>query len=288
MDDRKTGHYVVGVHTSKGKYKTLHDAIIGTNARAPAGATQIFTHGPQTVSMNKIDTDMLKKTSEHIKIYVHEPYPCFIWKGSDEMFKHMMNVFTTADAIGASGVVIHLPRATVETVVTHIVTFLGMLEEAKINVPIILETPSNKPHPTMSWETPEKLEALTTLLAATGIDNSRVGLCIDTAHVYIAGAQIQTRMDASTWLKKLPIGWVHLFHLNGNVYQQGVRFGDKHAIPFASDDQIWGQKNMTYNDSGCKEFIEYAKCYNIPVIFEGKATHKNSDVVSFIQICGRV
>jgi endonuclease IV len=288
MNDRKTGHYVVGIHTSKGRYKTMHDAINGSYVRAPSSATQIFTHGPQTLSMNKINIEELNKLSSYIKIYVHEPYPCFIWKGTDEGFKNMLNVFSTANDIGASGVVVHLPRATVETVVKHLTTFLGMLEEEKIDIPIVLETPSNKPHPTMSWETPEKLEALTLALAHNGINNNRVGLCIDTAHVYIAGAQIQSRKDATKWLKKLPIGWVHLFHLNGNVYKQGVRFGDKHAIPFAGDDQIWGQKNMTYNDSGCKEFIEYAKGYNIPVIFEGKASHKNSDVLSFIQTCGRV
>ena len=120
------------------------------------------------------------------------------------------------------------------------------------------------------------------------IDPARVGLCIDTAHVYIAGAKIKTRIEASRYLKKIPIGWIRLFHLNGNMYEFGVRFGDKHAIPFAEDDQIWGQKNMTYDDSGCKEFIEYAKSFNTPVIFEGKTEHSLSDIESFIQLCGRI
>ena len=45
---------------------------------------------------------------------------------------------------------------------------------------------------------------------------------------------------------------------------------------------------MTFDDSGCKEFIEYAKCFNVPVIFEGKAAHTSSDIESFIQLCGRI
>ena len=62
--------------------------------------------------------------------------------------------------------------------------------------------------------------------------------------------------------------------------------GDKHAIPLGPLDSIWGCKK--YKDSGCFEFVEWARGFKIPTIFESKSTHSASDIYAFIQMCGRV
>lgn len=285
MESKNNGLFVVGSHTSKGKFKEMHHAIIATNAVAPSGATQIFTHGPRNVNRNVMDYGKIRLLSDRIKIFVHEPYPCFIFKGNVSALDAMLDVFRAASECNSSGVVIHLPRSTVDAVVGSIAHLLTMLDKEKIKTPIILETPSNKPHPTMSWESPEKIKLLCDAFRAAGITSTQVGICIDTAHIYAGGAQIATRADATVYLKALPIEWIHLFHLNGNEYKF-PKAGDKHAIPLSQLDSIWGGKK--YEDSGCFEFVEWARGFSIPTIFEGKASHNPVDIYSFIQMCGRV
>lgn len=285
MQSKKDSVFVVGVHTSKGKHKKMSSAILQSNAFAPSMATQIFTHGPRNANRNDVDYEAVKIISNIIKIYVHEPYTVHIFKGDENMFELMVDVFRAAASCGSSGVVIHLPRATVATVVTNVCILLSMLAAEQITVPIILETPSNKPHPTMSWESPEKLTRLCAAFQAAGISSAQVGICIDTAHIYAGGAQIATRKDATTYLKALPIEWVHLFHLNGNEYEY-PRAGDKHAIPLSPLDSIWNGKK--YEESGCYEFIEWARSFRIPTLFEGKDIHSPEDIYTFIQMCGRM
>jgi endonuclease IV len=284
MESKGTGAFLVGTHTCKGKHKDISDAISTNFATAPSVATQIFTHGPHSLNANKIDIAAVRALARRVKIYVHEPYRAHIFKGDPKMMDAMVNVFEVAAACGSSGVVVHLPRAKVETVIEHVSTLMKQLEEKKIDVPLILETPSNKAHPTMSWESPKKLQRLTSALRAANLGCERVGICIDTAHIFAGGAQIKTREEALAYLSDVPMERVHLFHLNGNEYEG--RAGDKHAIPCSPPDKIWGGKK--YKESGCFEFVEWARSYKIPVIFEDKPHHSRDDTYKFIQMCGRV
>lgn len=284
MESKNDQLFVVGSHVSKGKFKNMYSAIISNNSLAPSSSTQIFTHGPRHNNRNNIDHEKIRALSNVIKIFVHTPYTCFIFKGADHMFDAMLDVFRVAHSCNSSGVVIHLPRASIDVIVTNIVRLLKMLDDERINTPIVLETPSNKPHPTMSWESPEKLTRLINAFDTAGINAGRVGLCIDTAHIYAGGAQIVTRKDAMVYLKGLPIERVRLFHLNGNEYKF-PKSGDKHAIPLSKIDAIWGCKK--YKESGCFEFVEWARSFGIPTIFEGKIHHDPSDVYAFIRMCGR-
>ena len=285
MESKNDGLFIVGTHTSKGKFKNMYSAIINNNSIAPSRATQIFTHGPRHNNRNNIDYEKMRLLSGVVKIFIHAPYTCFIFKGSDNAFDIMLDIFRAAQSCNSSGVIIHLPRASINVIVNNVVRLLKMLNDEQIKTPIILETPSNKPHPTMSWESPEKLTRLINAFNSIGIDPNRIGLCIDTAHVYAGGAQISTRKDATVYLKGLPIERVYLFHLNGNEYKF-PKSGDKHAIPLSNLDAIWGCKK--YKESGCFEFVDWSRSLGIPIIFEGKIHHSSDDVNSFIKMCGRV
>lgn len=285
MNSKNNGLYVVGSRISRRTSKDISSAIIATNAIVPSGAIQIFTHGPRNLIRNKINYMKISQLSNRTKIFVHAPYPCYIFKGEQHAFDTMIEVFQAAHACNSSGVIMYLPRAKVATVTTNILRLLEMIDDEKIDIPIILETPNNKPHPSMSWESPEKLTALCDAFQDAGIASSRVGICINTAHIYASGMKITTRNEATIYLKKSPIEWIHIFHLNGNEYKY-PNVGDKNAIPLSPLDTIWGGKK--YKDSGCFEFVEWARGYTIPTIFEGKARHAPEDIYSFIQMCGRV
>lgn len=283
MTSGGSGLYVVGRHVCKGRFADISDAIIANITAAPSTSTQIFTHGPHSTRANNINVAAVNALSKYIKIFVHEPYRIHIFNGNEDMMRAMVDVFKVAAACGSSGVVIHLPRATVNVVVKNVSKLIELLDKEMITVPIVLETPSNVSHPTMSWESPEKIRRLDDALNDAKIDASRVGICIDTAHIFAGGADIRSRKNASQYLRELPIARIHLFHLNGNEYEG--RGGDKHAIPLSPLDKIWGGKK--YMESGCFEFIEWARAYDIPVIFEDKPHHDQNDIYKFINMCGR-
>jgi endonuclease IV len=293
MEIKGTGVYIVGTHVSKDKFKDMSDAIISRFVKMPSSAVQIFTHGPlkininnNAISMNEgIDIEKLKKISKQVNIFVHAPYTQNIFKDDKKSFDLMLDVMKTSEGFNSSGVVIHLPRGTVNTVLTGIKRLMDMMDEQKLTTPIILETPSNKEHPTMSWESPEKLSILCKEMERAGISKSRVGICIDTAHVYAGGAKFATRNEAVKYIQYLPHEWIKLIHLNGNEYEY-PKGNDKHAIPGSPDDAIW--KGKKYNESGVFEFVELAKLYHIPIIFEAKSKHTISDIKAFIKICGRI
>lgn len=268
---------LIGIHTSKGKEKSIHLAI-SKSCTKYAPWTQIFVVGPRTPEPCKIDIPELWKLGKKYSIFVHEPYACNMWKDVNSI----LTTIEISHSIGSAGVVVHLPKKSPDVVVGQLVKLMAVLDEKNIDTPIILETPSNKPDPLMSYETSEKLNRLIGMLEDKDILSDRVSICIDTAHVYIAGAPVVDYEDAKIYLNSISPGWIRLFHLNGNVYEFGKRFGDKHAIPFADDDQIWGVKKISYDKSGCRAFMEYSMENNIPVIFEGKASHKASDIAKFI------
>lgn len=294
MEIKGNGVYLVGTHISRGKHKDMGDAILSKIATSPSVAVQIFTHGPLKINTGEsggpvmndgIDIGKIKKISRQTNIFVHSPYTQNIFKDDRKSFDLMLDVMKTSEECGAAGVVIHLPRGTVTTVITGVKRLMKMMDERKLVTPIILETPSNKEHPTMSWESPEKLTKLCTAMEDAGITKARVGLCIDTAHVYAGGAKFVTRKEAVKYIKGLPLEWLKLIHLNGNEYEY-PKGNDKHAIPGSSEDAIW--KGKKYNESGVIEFVEMARGYSIPVIFEATSRHKMPEITAFIKLCGRV
>ena len=271
------GRAMVGIHVFKGSYRHLWKAC--RNALALGHPSlQIFTHGPRSRRRNAIDVKKLHEIGTTVPLYVHEPYTLkAMWSDSDRDKQRasmvaMVDVFKAAAEIAASGVVIHFPSKTATEIIAVLSTLAAALERARINVPIIMETPNYNPHPTMTFETPQKMNNFRAALVAAGLGD-RVGLCVDTAHIYISMVKITRAADAKKYLDDLDTSWLQLVHLNGNEYKQGTRFGDKHAVPFSVNDQVWGANNhISYRRSGCKVFIDRARALGVPVVLELKPT----------------
>ena len=285
--------FIAGIHINSDNC-TMSEAIKKFYSTHPSLGVQIFTHGPLKIINNNgiithnsgIDKIQLKKITKYLKIFIHSPYVQNIFKKENgKSLRIMHDIMKTADDINSSGVILHLPKAEAGVVVTNVKKLLKKMEESKITVPIILETPSNKSHPTMSWESPEKITHLCLEMEKNGITPNMVGVCIDTAHIYAGGAKISTREEAQQYIKKLPIKWITLIHLNGNEYEY-PKGGDKHAIPGNTLDAVWKGKKFT--NSGVYEFVELAKIYNIPIIFECTKNHDRKDVLTFVNKCGYV
>lgn len=101
-------------------------------------------------------------------------------------------------------------------------------------------------------------------------DKSRVGLCLDTAHAYLAGYNLKTKAGLEGMLDEIEemagIKLVKLIHLNDAAGELGSHH-DRHAhIGFGH-----------IGSSGMKRIINHPKLKNIPMILETPKSTEDSD-----------
>jgi endonuclease IV len=273
----------LGVHVSKGT--DLVANIQRFKSEIPVKAIQIMTHGPRNKKKHDINYIAVANACRGTNIYVHSSYMTNPWNKNRETMIHTLDQFQSSRELGSKGVVIHIPKITVDEVITGV---LRLLSEMKMNniqgQKIILEMKAVKQHPTMSYESPEKINILIEKLIAHNVSPNDVGICIDTAHIYASQANIVSYEDGKRYLQSIVNpAWIALFHLNGNMYDSKKRAGDKHAIPLDASDCIWGKK--IYRHTGCRAFIEYSNQYGIDCIVELKESHTIEQLKVFASKC---
>ena len=274
----------MGLHVMKDPKLTFRGSISAAVTKYNLRAVQIFAYGPRSMKKQNQDEKKIKQECKSINLYVHSSYLTNPW-GAPKYLKHTVDHFVTSAKMGSLGVIIHIPKMDPEEIVTGVKILVDKLNEQKLlqSQRVILEMKALKQHATKSYETPEKINNLTALLKSAGITSDQVGICVDTAHVYAGKAQISTYAEASSYLDKLDREWMCLFHINGNEYDSKKRAGDKHAIPIVDGkDMIW--KDMTYQQSGCRAFIEYCRDNDIDFILEAKSHHTAEMITKFQNI----
>jgi endonuclease IV len=82
--------------------------------------------------------------------------------------------------------------------------------------------------------------------------NFRWGYCLDTAHIYVSAGNSLSNVGSREYISAFDaqtLKKIKLIHLNGSISR--IASGDdRHAFPFASDDNIWQG-----NESGIKHWI---------------------------------
>ena len=248
-------------------------------------SVQIFSHGPRGTKKIKSEEAMIKHstTTKNVNVYVHSSYPTNPWNGKESIMEHTKDQFKSSRDMGSKGVVLHIPKIKPDEVARGTKQLADFLIEDNLldSQKIILEMKAVSPHPTKSYESPEKINKLIEELKNEGLNHNTVGICIDTAHIYAGKANIKKYKDGLEYFKKINHPeWIYLIHLNGNVYDSSIRSGDKHAIPFDNEDKIW---SGSYNQSGCRAFIEFAEKNNIDTIFEIKEHHTYDELNKFLK-----
>lgn len=269
-----------GLHVSKEdfsgkKCKTIGEAIDNTINEFEIGAAQIFTHGPQNSKKNNV---ILSKAN--IEIFVHSSYLCVgVWKNPKMRFL-LESELTTAESVGARGLVVHLQSVPPEQVAA---VCQEVHKKINFKVPLLLETPAIKSTAENHYSKPETLKILSSLLKDSKFD---WGLCVDTSHLWASGVDISTAEAAEKWLSIAPHEKIKLFHINSNHSRNFATGKDFHIIPLSAEDGIWGKflgpsivnnfnwAKVTKEDkdllmsSGLAAFIKFAKKNNIPCISE--------------------
>lgn len=279
--------FCLGVHVTKiskvlddkKAADTLYAAINRDIDELELNAVQIFTHGPRNSRANNIDYKQIEETCSDLDLSVHSSYGSVsIWKitpanktttSSVKTMKLIIDQLKACEKIGAWGLVIHvnkqLPRQ-----VAYVMSLLKKYAKGT-GVKIILEMVSSKTDGNKTYESPDKINNLTELI---GVGESWWCWCVDTAHLWGAGVDIQSYDNMKRWLDDIKYpDKVEMFHLNGSSAVMGSG-KDKHEILFSVDDKIW--HNINEDDSGAKAVIEFAYNYGSVVICEinrGTETH---------------
>ena len=268
---------MLGVHVTKNSH-VLNDktaasdlavAINRDTEELMLNCAQIFTYGPRFIVKNNIDYAAVKKATKEIDLSVHSAYPTTsIWKitgNSTAADLKKIDVIKlqllSCYKIGAWGLVLHINKVYPDIAARVMHILKPIVKKAKVK--LILEMVSSKADADKTYETPEKIDNLTTLI---GAKDDWWGWCVDTAHLWGAGVNITSYESMKNWLESLTYkNKILMFHLNGSSAARGSG-KDKHEAAFGPDDVIW--RGVKPQVSGVRAIVEFAEKRQIPIICE--------------------
>lgn len=250
---------MLGYHALKGS-STYEEVLTKCVKDNKVKAMQIFVAGPRSSNLINIDYAHLKKTIKKLKIslYAHNTHLGHPWSGSAHV-KHLIEEqLRVCELSGISGLVIHLPKKPLEVIMEILPTLVNPSNPTTI----LLEIPSVKPDPLMSWETPEQINILCRAIRKAGYKN--VKICVDTCHLFTSGYDVTTLKMANKWLTSIKYPrMIGMIHLNDSAVPL-CNGKDVHAPLF--EGCIW--EGIEPSKSGVRAFIKFAVEYDIPIILE--------------------
>lgn len=275
----------------RAQYIGIHLHLDGQTAEVALGLTmraypeitdvQIFTHGPQSMKPTKAYNQFaMNAATAKVRIWTHGSYLCVPWK-DDRLGAHTVQNILASKRLGSHCTVAHIPFSPVKDVVSGLSYVVREMRAQKLtDVKLMLETSATVQDTTRSYESAEKLNALTAELVKAGLQDC-VRICIDTAHIFAGRARIATREEATLWWKTLDTTLLGMIHLNGTSIDPNVARGDKHEVPMSPADLIWGTQDK-YASAGCSVFVENARRLKIPIILEVGPRHLPAAIRRFI------
>jgi len=220
-----------------GYYKAVYEA-----ARFGMDCVQIFTKNNnqwRAKPMTDEDGEKFRSAIEETGIRkpcAHSSYLINLASPKDDLWRRSVESFVEeilrADKLGLSGVVIHpgsyvesSPEEGLKKIVVGLKEVLQRTEASPVE--IWLETTAGQGS-NLGWQ----FEELQFLIEETATASERLGVCIDTCHIFAAGYAIVERKDYLATVRHLDrtvgLKRVRAFHLNDSLKVQGSRV-DRHA-----------------------------------------------------------
>ena len=237
-------------------YYGKHVSITGKEPYEEFNTIQIFTKGPQ--SMRNIQ---IKLETEGRRLFVHSPYPMVgIWSKN---FNHLLKEeLLKSDSLGSEGYVVHMKEMSEQQLFEKLKAIESLYMEHSINTKIFFENQASKS------KSPEKrkfnsikdMERLF-MEIKEHFPLLKVGLCIDTAHLFSAGNFSLEELEE--YINTVGDDHPILIHFNG-AYQKNMGTGkDQHVLPMSKEDAVWSKNNA-------RDFLEICSHKKIPLIVEVK------------------
>lgn len=203
-----------------------------------------------------------------IKIFVHASYTINL--AADWLTNYSAMLFIDeiqfANKIGATGIVVHFGKykqeMTKSQAINNMFTSLLTVHKKTKNLPIkiLLETPAGQ-GTELCYDINDLAAFYKKIKDVPGLNN-RIGICVDTCHIFSAGYDLVKKKDVVKYLHKFDelIGITNLWlvHLNDSKVARGARV-DRHA-PIGK-----GYIGIR----GLKKFYKICtKKYNVPIVIE--------------------
>ena len=233
---------------------------------------QIFAIGPQNHKevLSAEDKNYLRGKC----VVIHGAYVDNPWNFAPGTIHNIKKELSIALDIGAAGVIVHLGASANKS--KH--KIIDDLDREKFKgATLFLEINAARANEN-TFETPEKINAFFADLQPKYI---KLGLCIDTAHLYSCGTALTTAGDAERFLHAIKFSGEIMFHLNDS----GAEFGDgKDVHESLCDGNLWKKykRRADIRESGFYYILEYAKKHNCIVILE-RHEHAIKDDVAVLK-----
>ncbi len=275
---------LIGPHVSrlhaKGKRATMTAHIKAATREAKSEgfaitAAALFVGGPRTKTIN-LKTAERSELAAHVDdtgivIIAHSSYVAVPWGGDPTAAKYMAEELDVCGEAKIAGLVTHLPtNRPASSVARFLPKILGLTTST---TRLYLEAPAQKPEKSQ-YETVDKLVAMfREIRAKVDPELKRVGLCIDTAHLWASGVNIASYADAESWLNELEAARdvippeLIIFHLNDNRHALGSG-RDEHEVLGAGE--IWKPYASRPRESGLAAFTDYMRRHSSVGILERK------------------
>ncbi|MGC8970698.1 MAG: deoxyribonuclease IV [bacterium] len=218
----------LGAHlfTSKGISKTIEEVY-----RLELCTFQIFSRNPRSLR----DTKRLEKIEIPFKMFfLHGPYLLNLASPEESIYdsskQALLEDLLWGDSIGAIGIVVHPGSHRGSGRETGLYRILYTLEEiisrTNTKCKIIIENTSGSG--TELGSIPEDFELIIDGLQ----DKTRIGICLDTCHLFSAGFDIRTKEAIEEtfdkWFSFIDPSYIMLFHTNDSKGLLGSHL-DRHA-----------------------------------------------------------
>ena len=238
---------------------------------------QIFVAGPRSQTLTLRDAEVgqlrgLVDADPGLRVIAHGTYLDYPWYGKPFPAKFIRRELDLCARAGIAGLVIHLGKPDVSEVVKYLPNLLAGHPAAGHPRPLLyLETPHVKPENSL-YETPEKLGKLFRAIREKEDPRlCRLGLCVDTAHLWSCGVDLQSYEAADAWLTRLageadaiPFDRL-MFHLNDSHDECGSGL-DHHAALL--EGKIWKDYAGAPQDSGLAAFVDFVERHDLVAILE--------------------
>mgnify|MGYP000381134991 CR=1 FL=1 len=225
----------IGNHTSSSRgYLAMGKQMLANGGNTFA----FFTRNPRggrakDINLQDVQEFLQLAQENHFgKIVAHAPYTMNLASAKPEVYEFACTVIredvTRMDRLGIENLVFHPGSHTgigAEAGIQNIIAGLDQAITGKENITVLLETMSGK-GTEIGWRF-EELKAI-----RDGVSHpERIGICLDTCHVFAAGYDIVNDLDGvlEEFDKVLGLELLRAIHLNDSMMPFGSR-KDRHAV----------------------------------------------------------
>lgn len=279
----------LGFHIGKsgGKMmKALEDSINYLRIYTSRPCGQIFVKGPRGYKDTLTSGEKLEMSEylskENVPLIIHGAYVDNSWKNPTKSIENIKAELQICHEIGGKGVIIHLGAAANGENLVRLLTEVSenlMIDKDKI----ILYLEINAAKPTKNtFETPPKIKNLFDSINQIDTNGLKIGLCIDSAHLFSCGVSFSDRDKTKKWLNKLPDVPLAI-HLNdsASIFKSGVDRHEALCIGNIWKDYHPENGSLPIEQSGLFELLEYADNRDIITILErGQGLEEDLELIN--------